>query len=219
MRIIESFKDKTESLTKILFAVAVLLGALVFLKIGFFVNASKATMIASEADLNGAGGNDLKKSLAQTKASAEELKKKNLFVPAPPRQYPINEVIGILGHEVLVGDKWYKVGDNVGEAKIVAIEPTKARIVWDGQEKEFSPIVAGGSGGGPDRSTPPGKKPGSGGAGKVVVGSSRPGPGQGTAGNSAAEREKMRQRFLSASPEEKQRLRDEMRQRPGARGQ
>ncbi len=31
----------------------------------------------------------------------------------------------------------------LGDAKIVAIEPTKVRVAWDGQEKEFSPIGAG----------------------------------------------------------------------------
>jgi hypothetical protein len=207
---IESLRKKTEPLTKILFAVAVLLGALVFLKIGFFVSSSNAMMIAGQADPNKAGATDLKKVLAQTKASADEIKKNNLFVPVPANQYPVNEVIGILGREALIGDKWYKVGDSVGDAKIIAIEPTKVKVVWNGQEKEFSPIGSGGSGGRGDGSGPSGRMSGSG---------SRRGPGQAAAGVSSADKDKMRERYINASPEEKQRLRDEMRQKGGGRSQ
>jgi hypothetical protein len=202
---IESLKNKTEPLTRVLFAVAVLLGALVFLKIGFFVSSSNAMMMAAQADPNHAGATDLKKVLAATKASADQIKKNNLFVPGAARQYPVNQVIGILGREALIGDKWYKVGDSVGEAKIVAIEPTKVKVVWDGQEKEFSPIGSSGgdAGGRGDRSGP--------GAGI------RSGPGM-AAGVSSADRDKLRQQFMNASPEEKQRLREQMRANRGARG-
>ena len=207
---IESLKDKTEPLTRILFAVAVLLGALVFLKIGFFVSSSNAMMMAVQGDPNQAGAADLKKVLAATKASADQIKKNNLFMPGSAIQYPVNEVIGILGREALIGDKWYKVGDSVGEAKIVAIEPTKVKVVWNGQEKEFSPIGSTGSAGRGDRSGPPGRASGPG-AG------ARSGPGM-AAGASSADRDKARQQFMNASPEEKQRLREQMRANRGARG-
>lgn len=196
----ESLRNKTEPLTKILFAVAVLLGALVFLKIGFFVSASNAMMMAAQADPNEVGATDLTKVLAATKASADQIKKNNLFVPVSAKQYPVNEVIGILGREALIGDKWYKVGDSVGEAKIVAIEPTKVKVVWNGQEKEFSPIGSSGAGGRGDRPGPAGKASDS------------------RAGVSPADRDKRRQQFMNASPEEKQRLREEMRQRTGGKG-
>src|SRR4030042_5546492 len=211
---IEMVKDKTQSVTKILLAVAVLLGALVFLKIaGFFVSSAKAKMIAVQTDPNGAGGGDLSKLLAETKASAEQLKKKNLFVLTPPKQHPVTDVLGILGNEALIGDKWYKVGDSVADAKIVAIGPTKVRIAWDGQEKEFSPISAGGSGGpggrpGPQRPSASGR-PGPGGSAKMVVTGSRGGAVRGGQGLSAEEREQIRQRWSSMSNDERQRYRDE----------
>jgi len=159
----ESLRNKTEPLTKILFAVAVLLGALVFLKVGFFVSASNAMMMAAQADPNEVGATDLTKVLAATKASADQIKKNNLFVPVSAKQYPVNEVIGILGREALIGDKWYNVGDSVGEAKILAIEPTKVKVVWNGQEKEFSPIGSSGAGGPGERSGPSGRASGPGG--------------------------------------------------------
>jgi hypothetical protein len=209
---IESLKNKTEPLTRILFAVAVLLGALVFLKIGFFVSSSNAMLMAAQTDPNQAGATDLKKVLAATKASADQIKKNNLFMPGSVKQYPVNEVIGILGQEALIGDKWYKVGDSVGEAKIVAIEPTKVKVVWNGQEKEFSPIGSSGNAGGRgERAGPPGRASG-------------PGAGQGRSGSAMAagaspeDREKLRQQFMNASPEEKQRLREQMRGNRGGRG-
>ena len=121
-------------------------------------------------------------------------------------------MIGILGREALIGDKWYKVGDSVGEAKIVAIEPTKVKVVWNGQEKEFSPIGSSGgdAGGRGERSGPPGRASGPGPG-------ARSGPGM-AAGASSADRDKLRQQFMNASPEEKQRLREQMRANRGARG-
>jgi hypothetical protein len=213
---IEVLKNKTNSLTRILLAAAALLGALVFLKIGFFVSSSNA-MMAAQIDPNKMGANDVKKALAQTKASADEIKKKNLFVPVPARQNPVNEVIGILGREVLIGDKWYKVGDSVGEAKIVAIEPTKVKVVWDGQEKEFSPIGSSGSGGRGDRPGPPGRSSGPGAGARTGAAGSRRGPSPEAAGASSEDMARLRERFKDASPEEKQRLREEMRQKAAAR--
>ena len=211
---IESWKKKTESLTKILLAVAVLLGALTFLRIGSFLNSSRAMAMAVQVDPSGTGTNDLKTVLDQTKASANEIKKKNLFVPGAARQYPVNEVIGILGHEALIGDKWYRAGDSVGEARILAIEPTKVKIVWNGQEKEFSPIGAtgGGPGGKPDRAGLAGQRSGTGAPGKVVVTGGRRGPGPQASGLSEQEKEQRRQRWTNMSPEEKQRFRNETQQ-------
>jgi len=82
------------------------------------------------------------KYFAKYKALANELKKNNLFVPPSPKQHPVKEVLGILGNEVIIRDKLYKVGDKVGEAKIVAIGPTEVTIEWDGKEKPFAPIDA-----------------------------------------------------------------------------
>ncbi len=216
---IESLKHKTESLTKILLAVAVLLGALTFLRIGSFLNSSQAMAMAGQVDPSGTGANDLKKVLDQTKASANEIKKKNLFVPGAARQYPVNEVIGILGQEALIGDKWYRAGDSVGEAKILAIEPTKVRVVWNGQEKEFSPIGAtggaGGPGGRPDRAGLGGQRSGTGAPGKVVVTGGRRGPGPQASGLS----EQRRQRWANMSADEKQRLKNEKPQKPPKKNQ
>ena len=213
-------RDKAKPLTKILCAIAALLGALIFLKIaGFFVSTSQARVLEAQADAAGAGINDLKKLLAGTKAAAEELKKKNLFVLATPKQFPISDVLGIMGQEALINGQWYKVGDNVAEARIAAIEPTKVKIVWNGQEKEFSPITSGGGGGRPDQPGSLGGRPGSGGPPKMVVTGGRRGSGQMQGpGLSSEEMEKMREQWKNATtPEGKQRLREAARQRAGRR--
>jgi hypothetical protein len=84
----------------------------------------------------------MEKYFVESKAIADELKKKNLFVPPKPKKHPVSQVAGILGDEVLINGKWYKVGDKVGDAKIVAIEPTLVKIEWEGKEKVFAPISA-----------------------------------------------------------------------------
>jgi hypothetical protein len=184
---------RAEPLARILLAVAALLGALMVLKAaGFVVTSSQVTGAAVRPGGGGGDANDLKESLTQAKTSAEQLKKKNLFVTPAPKQNPVGEVVGILGDEALINDKWYKVGDSVGDAKIVAIEPTKVKVVWDGQEKEFSPMVIAGERGGAMRGRFNSLSP--------------------------EERQKMRQQWQSMSPEERQRRREEMRQRFGGRG-
>lgn len=220
-------RDKMGFYAKGLMAVTVLLGALTFLRIvGYLTASSEAGVMAARVDPNVRNAPTpaaMTKLLASSHASAEELKKKNLFFATPPRQHPVKEVLGILGDEALINDKWCKVGDSVGDAKIVAIDATKVRIAWDGQEKEFSPIAASGGGGGGQAarsgSSRPGGRPGPTGGPPVVVSGGRRGMGRGGQGLSSAEREQMRARWQSMSPEERQRARDEMRQRLGSRRQ
>lgn len=80
--------------------------------------------------------------LENVKTLATALKEKNLFMTPPAKEHPVKQVDGILGSEILVGDKWYKAGDTIGDAKIVAIEPTQVTIEWDGQTKAFAPLSA-----------------------------------------------------------------------------
>lgn len=208
---------RTESLTRILLAVAILLGALTVLKLGCFVSSSNALQ-AAQVEPNKAGPDEVKKVMAQSKARVEEIKKNNLFLPAAARQNPVSDVIGILGQEALIGDKWYKVGDSVGDAKIVAIEPTKVKVVWNGQQKEFAPITSTGPGGRGGSAGPSGRPAGPEGGGRMAAGGARRGgPGPARSGMSADERAKFREQMANASPEERRRMLEEMRQKAGAR--
>ena len=124
----------------VLIAAAILLGALATIKIASFLRVQNLS-----AQIRRLGAQDpkhLEDSLKQAKETVDGLKKKNPFVRQPPREHPVKQVDGILGSEVLIGGKWYKVGDQVGDAKIVAITSTDVKIAWDGREQKFAPLAA-----------------------------------------------------------------------------
>ena len=216
--------DKTnphsvEPLARVLLASAALLGALVFVEVAtYFVTTSDADSLVAGATRSALDKPGTTIS-AQSRAVVDGLKKNNLFAPPLPKQYPINEVIGILGDQALINGQWYKAGDMVAEARILAIEPTKVRVTWNGQEKEFTPMSSTGQGGpeGPGRRGGP---PTPRGAPMVVTGA-RPGPGPGgpMPGVSPEERDQMRERWPTMTPEERQKFREEMRSRFGRRDQ
>lgn len=126
----------------VLTAATVLLGASAFAKVaGFYVQRGHIkdvlTMAQSERDPN-----RVKQCLGEAKKTADTLKEKNLFVKAPPKENPVKQVDGILGQEAFIAGKWYKVGDKIGDAKIVAINATNVKVEWNGKETTFAPIGA-----------------------------------------------------------------------------
>lgn len=141
---LKDLREKKELVSVVLLGVSAFLAVLILVKVtGFFTASAKAENIVKTAIAqNNADAGDMDKYFAKYKVLADELKKNNLFAPPAPKQHPVKEVLGILGNEVLIKDKWYKVGDTVGDAKIVAIGPTQATIEWEGKEKAFLPIDA-----------------------------------------------------------------------------
>ena len=175
--------------------------------------------------------NDTEKVFAKSRAIANQLKKNNLFAPPIPKRHPVNkdQVLGILGDEVFINNKWYKAGDNVGDAKIVAITPIDVTIEWDGSEQVFVPMdakVAAASGprrpGGPGPGGPQAAKEGQQGGPETVQVQLevRGGEGMGRfgGGDMMARMREMRERWESMSPEEREQARAEMRDRFGGRG-
>jgi len=109
----------------------------------FFAAATKAQTIVAQAVARGESDPGLlHDSLAGSEHIAEDIKRENLFVPPTPRRHPVSAVLGILGSEALIDGRWYKVGDHIADAEIVAIEPTSVTIKWDGREKVFAPLSA-----------------------------------------------------------------------------
>ena len=209
-------KEKKESVSIVLLWFSVALGVLILIKLGgFFVASANAKTLVEKAFAQSKpDANDMEKYFAKSKAIAAELKKKNLFAPPPPKKHPVSQVLGILGSEALINGKWYKAGDRIGDAKIVAIEPALVRIEWDGREKVFAPIQATGSSGSgakPEmaRRTEGGPRAG---AEMVVVGPDRRrGPGRfGEEGFRG-----MRERWQNMSEEERNAFRERMRERFG----
>jgi len=124
----------------VLIAAAIVLGALATIKVASFLRAQNLS-----AQIRHLGEQDpkhLEDSLKQAKETIDSLKKNNLFVRQPPKEHPVKQVDGILGNEVLIGGKWYKVGEQVGDAKIVSITSTEVKIAWDGREQKFAPLAA-----------------------------------------------------------------------------
>jgi len=135
-------KEKKELVLIALLGVSLLLAVLILVKItGFFTASARAENLVKRAvEQNDTDAGDTDKYFAKHKLLAEALKKNNLFAPPPPKQHPIKEVPAIFGNEVLINNKWYKAGDMVEDAKIIAIEPTNVKIEWDGRVKVFAPI-------------------------------------------------------------------------------
>jgi len=230
---LDYLKDKKELLPIVLFGVSVVFGILILIKVtSFFVTSVKAESIVKKAMAQSKlNAKDMEKNFVGAVAIADGLKKNNLFAPPPPKQHPVNEVLGIMGNEVLIGDRWYKVGDKIGDAKIVAIEPAQVRIEWEGSEKVFAPIASTGSGGpggrgGPEGRDGGGRGPEGGRAPMVAIGpggGSMPGEGMGGFPQLSQEErarmregfEGMRARFENMSEEERQAFRDRMRERRG----
>lgn len=135
-------KGKKESIPVVLLGAAVVSGVLILIKATSFFEASARAqnlvrMAAARDDLSAVA---MRESTAASQALAEDLKKRNLFSPPQPPRHPVTSVLGILGDEALIGDKWYRAGDTIGDAKIVAIEPTQVRIRWQGRETVFVPM-------------------------------------------------------------------------------
>jgi len=140
----DRIQKRKELLSVVLLVVSAFLGLLVVAKVaGFFAASAKAEdLVQTALTQSKPDPNEMEQHLAGSKAIADELKKKNLFAPPPPKKHPVKAVQGILGNEVIINGKFYKIGAKIGDAKIVAIEPTQVKIEWEGKEKWFAPISA-----------------------------------------------------------------------------
>ena len=216
---LDYLKEKKELVSVVLLGVSAFLAVLILVKVtGFFTASARAENIVKTAIAqNNADAEDMDKYFAKYKVLADALKKNNLFAPPAPKQHPIKEVLGILGNEVIISDKLYKVGDKVGEATIVAIGPTEVTIEWDGKETTFAPINSGGSSqpDGPrgSRATARGGGPGPGGGSAQMVAVGSAGSPMGGRGGMEGIMGGMRERFQNMPEGDRDRFRAEMQER------
>lgn len=129
-------------LSTVLLAASACFGILILIKVACFFStwANEGNLLGKDLVSGQPDANGLHEHIAKSRAIADELTKRNLFAPLPPKPHPVTAVAGILGNEVLIDHKWYKIGDTIADAKVVAIEPTSVLIEWQGTEKEFSPM-------------------------------------------------------------------------------
>ncbi len=178
-----------------------------------------------------------KKLLSAGSERISGLQKKHPF--SPPAAKPNPPVcVGIFGPMAIFGDKGYLVGESVNGGKILRINPTDVVIEWEGKEMTLIPFsvenataqVGGRGEGGPrggDQPQPgqnqpqPGQAPTvrvEGGEGRVMSG-----PPEGRfrfemTPETRQRMEQMRERFENASPEERDRMRQEFRQNRDSMG-
>jgi hypothetical protein len=220
-RLTDLMHNKQKMIPIALIGIAVFSGVAALAKTtGYFLASSRAVNIVTDAIARSESDpNVVEAQFAKAKPLVDDLKKNNLFAPAPKKEHPIKSVMGIFGDEAFINNKWYKVGAKVGDAEIVAIGPDSVTAKWEGKEKVFRPIDAsgeptpGGPGGRP-RPSRPGSKPSGpgGGADMVVVRSATPqmrgqsggsGPRGGPDGG-------FRGRFSEMSEAQRERMRAEM---------
>jgi len=143
---LNSLKEKQGLISTSLLCVSGVLGVLIIVRLGsFYVASAKMEKLVEETVVQSKGDpNIAKEYLAKFKEVADELKKKNMFAPPPPKPgWPVSRVEGILGDTAFINGEWRKVGDEIGGAKVLEIGPTYVKIVWEGKEKIFYPFDVG----------------------------------------------------------------------------
>jgi len=114
---------------------------IVFKVSGYYTSLARAQSGIEQAKAQGENDpNVVKEYFEERKNEADELVKKNLFVPPPPKRHPIRDVTGILGDTALINGDWHKVGDKIGEATVLEITSTYVKIEYEGKEKIYSPF-------------------------------------------------------------------------------
>ncbi len=152
----KSSKQERQYLVPLLLAAAALsLTFLIAHGLRFFLTEQATSLTPRSLTADEPNEATVKKYLVQDFNSVEQLKKNNLFAPAPPPRNPVAVVQGIMGQSALINGKWYDVGDKVQDAKILAIEPTLVTVEWEGKKSSFAPIDGGSAG--PSPGGPPGR--------------------------------------------------------------
>ena len=137
-------KNRKQLLPKCLFVLAMLLILGTFLKVAAFGIGSVSLGGRVEKAVTGFDQNDenIEKSVSKRQETIKNLKQKNMFVPPPPKPKP-PVCIGVLGDTAIINGKPYKVGQDVGGAKVVSIGPTEIMILWQGKEMKLPAFGAG----------------------------------------------------------------------------
>ncbi len=212
--------------TGVLLAGTVVNGARYAIRYGSIPTVTETTVEKSKLD-----DATTKKLLSAGQERIGGLQKKHPF--APPANKPNPPVcVGIFGPMAIIGDRGYLVNESVNGAKILRINSTEVVIEWEGKEMSLVPFAAENASqqSGPSRDQGPQPQP------------AQPQPGQATAvrvdgggdrpmGGPPTDRfqfqptpemrkrmEEMRDRFENASPEERDRMRQEFRQNRGDMG-
>ena len=136
--------------------VAVVVGVLICVRLIAYGTGPIRKLALADRSANEAASDpcSLQRHISQMKELTEKLKPSSLFAPPAPEP-AAPQVSSILGRRVLIGGKWYKIGETAAGAKILAIEPSSVKVEWKGEELVLQ-VVAVASGAPPP---PPPPKP------------------------------------------------------------
>ncbi len=202
---------------------AVLVGLTVDRVSAYVISSNQIIQAVSDAKTeNGHDEETIKKFLAEGREAADKLKKKNMFVPPPPKPNP-PVCFGIIGGSAIINGKQYKAGDKVAGAEIISVGAKEVTIKWEDKEMKLVPFARDnktpqGSRSAPKAKSDQGKKKGQP-SQKTPTTVVSQGPGQGVrAGGgffnmSSEERQRLMQQYRSMSPEQQRSFRDGQRQR------
>jgi len=140
---IDKLKNKKRHIPKTLMCLSGLLALLIGAKVSAFVINSNQIPEKIALALNSPGRSEknIKKYQLKYTEATDALKKKNLFMPpVAKKKNPVTRVTAVLGDEVYIADKWYKVGDKINDAEITGIMPNEVTIVWNEKESKLKPF-------------------------------------------------------------------------------
>lgn len=140
----KTIKQTTKHIHLILLAASLLLIGAMAVKVFAYTASYKSisVRIANALDAANGKGDDAKTYSANYTDIAAELKKKSVFAPPPSKKKnSVTSIDGILGDSALIKGKFYKVGDKIGDAKLISIHPTYIVIKFDGKETKVYPLA------------------------------------------------------------------------------
>ncbi len=125
----------TEKLNKkifwVLFVCLIIFAGLLFAKMVGFLVTSAATEQMLEQNISQSNSDSRDYTIEDdSQKIAQALIENNMFMPPERRDCPIKDVNGIMGDEVLIWGQWYKVGDSVGDAIILEVGASYAKVKW-----------------------------------------------------------------------------------------
>jgi hypothetical protein len=139
----EDMKKKQGYIPRALLLLSGLLALLIGAKVYAFVATSKQIPVDLEKILKAPSRNKEKIEKHQSfyTDAVGELKKQNFFMPPKPaKKNPVTNVTAILGDEVCISNKWYKVGDKIQDAKVTSISSNEVTIMWNEKETKLQPF-------------------------------------------------------------------------------
>ena len=133
---------------------------------------------------------------------------KSMFAP---QKVEMPKCLAVLGDEALINKQWYKVGSTVEGAKIVAINPESVKILWEKREHTLVPFDVKVQYADQKGASEPPKPAAPSACGTPGMGRDRNGGPRGSGMPSPYERRQMYERYQNASPEEQEKIRQQMR--------